>query len=222
MWGIMSISALTTLAVERERAAPGSGKVMGGKKGIGAAGVPQDFKDALVAAIPTEPLSAYTAALGILVGIPIAGANAEGKYLPFRWAAFAVFILATVSTVIVSYTLKRRSPGPVGVEAAAQTSKPRPVPWAEMFAAAIAAAAWGLAMPGSALNTQLSGNPARITAGSIAIGGAALLSVVSLFLTKPSNSNTVTTPPNPQSPVVSGQPVPAASPATPDPVPPGG
>jgi hypothetical protein len=64
-----------------------------------------------------------------------------------------------------------------------------------MSAALIAASAWGLAMPGSALNTELSGNVAKITAASIAIGGSALLALVSMGLTKPSSTTTKPTPP---------------------------
>lgn len=190
----MSIGSLTTLAIEREKAPPQT-VAKGGGAGAGNGQLPQTFKDALTSAIPTEPLAAYTAAIGLLTGI----AASSGKYLPFRWSAFALFLIITGVSVEVSYTLKRKSPGPVGVTAPNPAAghphpKPRTIPALEIFAALLAATAWGLAMPGSALNTQLTGNVATISAGAIAIGGAAVLALVSLFLPKASKSITTAKP----------------------------
>jgi hypothetical protein len=201
----MSIRSLTTLAVERERASPDQGaRVAGGqgRAGVGATAdvIPVDIKDALTSAIPTEPLAAYTAAIGILAGIPASGADA-GKYLPFRWAAFVVFLVITAAAVLSGYRSKRDSAWPVGV--VADPTEPRRWPSLEMMTAMTAAATWGLAMPGSALNTQLSKNAAIISAGSIAIGGSVILYFLSSSLTKPSSTSTKTvkrparmTPPN--------------------------
>jgi hypothetical protein len=193
----MSIRSLTALAVEREKALPTASTVSGGSGGAGNGSVPQSITDTLTAAIPTEPLAAYTAAIGILVGIPITGVHAVDKYIPFRWGVFAAFLVLTFVTILVSYTTKKNSAAPIGVSATADGKKnqPRKLPGLEMSAALIAASAWGLAMPGSALNTELSGNVAKITAASIAIGGSALLALVSMGLTKPSSTTTKPTPP---------------------------
>jgi hypothetical protein len=194
----MSIGSLTTLAIEREKAPPQT-VAKGGSAGAANGQLPQTFKDALTSAIPTEPLAAYTAAIGLLTGI----SASSGKYLPFRWSAFALFLIITGVSVELSYTLKRKSPGPVGVtaaNAAADNPHPKPprtIPALEIFAALLAATAWGLAMPGSALNTQLTGNVATISAGAIAIGGAAILALVSLFLPKASKTTTATKAPQP-------------------------
>jgi hypothetical protein len=74
----MSIRSLSNLAVERDKAPPGEA-AMGGAGGAADGQVPQQFADVLTSAIPTEPLSAYTAAVGVVAGLKTA------NYLPFRW-----------------------------------------------------------------------------------------------------------------------------------------
>ena len=172
----MSIRTLTTLAIARDKAAPGQPASGGGGQAAVAnattgPAIPQQFVDVLTSAIPTEPLAAYTALIGIAAGT--VDLMRPRAYLGFRWGAFAAFALLTVLAVAVSNIRKLTGPGGV-----VNPANRRAFPWAEGGAALIAAVAWGLAMPGSALNTQLTGTVRTITAASIAIGGAAILSLV--------------------------------------------
>ncbi|MGZ6616958.1 MAG: hypothetical protein ACXVFQ_21345 [Solirubrobacteraceae bacterium] len=98
----MSIRSLSNLAVERDKAEPGTA-ALGGSGGASGGEVPQQFVDALTSAIPTEPLSAYTAAVGVVAGLK------AGNYLPFRWSAFAVFLIVTAASIVISYEAKYMS-----------------------------------------------------------------------------------------------------------------
>jgi hypothetical protein len=129
--------------------------------------------DALTSAIPTEPLSAYTAAIGVVAGLK------AGNYLTFRWGAFAVFLVVTAASIIISYETKYTSSS----QQLAKENKRR-LPTIEIVAALVAAVAWGLAMPGSALNTTLKGNDGAIAAAAIVISGATVLSLLTPWLTK--------------------------------------
>jgi hypothetical protein len=163
----MSIRALTNLAVERDVADPGTPA-----KG-GPGGVDTSFVDALTSAIPTEPLAAYTAAIAVVAGLK------TGEYLPFRWGAFVLFLALTAASIYISYVTKDVSSSP---QLAKQNKRSFPV--IETVAAIVAAVAWGLAMPGSALNTLLKGNDGALAAAAITITGAAVLSLLAPWLTK--------------------------------------
>jgi hypothetical protein len=178
----MSVRSLAVLAVARDRAAAGQPAGAGGStpavrdpagldpEGVPATeppasgGVPQSFSDVLITAIPTEPLAAYTALVGVTVGA--LSLDRPADYLPFRWAIFVVFLLITGVSVLTGY---RR-----GAETAL-----RRVPVAEMLAAVVAGAAWGLVMPGSPLNAQISGTARTLTIAAITIGAAAVLTLLS-------------------------------------------
>ena len=146
----------------------------GGQAAVAADGapgqIPQQFSDVLISAIPTEPLAAYTAILGVAASA--LSAAQPRAYLPFKWASFAAFVLITVLAVGVSY--RRKVGGPGGVT---NPASKRAFPWAEGVAALVAATAWGLAMPGSALNSQVTGTVATLTAEAIVIGGATILTL---------------------------------------------
>ena len=73
----------------------------------------------------------------------------------------------TALSVIISYETKYKPPA----RPLAQENK-RSFPLVETLAFLVAAVAWGLAMPGSALNTTLKGNSGAIAAAAIIIGGA--------------------------------------------------
>ena len=73
-------------------------------------GVPQQFADVLTSAIPTEPLTAYTALIGVAVGA--ADPLHPRAYLPFRWGAYGVFLGVTAAAVWVAYCLLYTSPSP--------------------------------------------------------------------------------------------------------------
>lgn len=117
----MSVRSLAVLAVERDKAtaghaAGGGGGAAavagprGGHRG-GREAVPQSFTDVVVSAIPTEPLAAYTALVGIVIGA--VGLDDAGSYLPFRWGAYGVFLAIVVAAVWLAYSRVAR--GPLGV-----------------------------------------------------------------------------------------------------------
>jgi hypothetical protein len=184
----LSIRSLAALAVARDKAAPD--QPAGGGAGQAAlvqtdgtvaaqpagqppaqGGVPQRFADVLISAIPTEPLAAYTALIGIAAGgIDVAHPRA---YLAFRWWVYGAFLALTLVAVWVAYY--RASRGPAGTN---DQSNRRSFPWAEAAAALTAAATWGLAMPNSPLNVQVSGTARTLASASIAIAGASVLSLV--------------------------------------------
>ena len=59
----------------------------GGAAGAEGAEVSQQFVNSLTSAIPTEPRSAYTAAIGVAAGLK------AGNYLRYRWGALGVFVI---------------------------------------------------------------------------------------------------------------------------------
>lgn len=174
----MSVRSLTTLAVARD-AADHNASVGGGGAGAGQGSKDQTFADTLTSAIPTEPLAAYTALIAI-----IAAAKSRDHYLAVRWWVYAVFLVVVVASSEISYRVKASQPQPVGVA----ENRRRRFPFLEILSATIAAAAWGLAAPGSGLQIMLHGETATIAMACITIGGAALLSLIAPFLTKGSNT----------------------------------
>ena len=169
----MSIRSLAALAVARDKAPPAEPVAGGGGDAAAPAApggpfVAQQFVDVLVSAIPTEPLAAYTAIVGLTVGtVDIAHPH---SYLTFRWFCFAAFLVFTLLAITVAYNRKANGPtGPVDR---------RRFPWAEGGAALLAASAWGLIMPGSPLNVALTGTVWTLTSASIAVGATALLALV--------------------------------------------
>jgi hypothetical protein len=177
----MSVRSLVALAVARDKAKPGTAAGGGRAEAAvaGAAGgepaetggVPQQFVDVVTSAIPSEPLAAYTALLGVAAGT--INKSDPRAYLPFRWWVYGVFLFITTASIVVGYF--RASRAPTGTE----PDNRRPFPGAELGAALIAAGAWGLAMPGSAFNTQVSGTPQVLTTASMVVGAAAFLALLS-------------------------------------------
>jgi hypothetical protein len=189
----MSVRSITALAVARDKARPGrpagggaaevavaqpDGTVRGRPAGAppDRGGVPQQFVDVLISAIPSEPLAAYTA---LLAAAAVTLDGPDGKpgdpraYLPFRWWAYGVFLAIVVIAVWVGYL--RASRGPAGVQ---QQSNRRAVPVAEIASALLAGGAWALVTPGGPLIQQLAGNVRTLAVASIVIGAAVLLSFV--------------------------------------------
>jgi hypothetical protein len=178
----MSIRSLSALAVARDAApagkpAGGGGGTAavtpaGGQQVAAASEVPQSFTDVLVSAIPTEPLTAYTALVGITVGA--VDQSKPQSYLAFRWWAYAVFLVVVLVAVWVAY---RRKSKEATTDPKAANPRPLSFPWAEACAALLAAGGWGLAMPGSPLNAQLTGTPRTLAIATVVIGVAALLTL---------------------------------------------
>ncbi|MCU1685753.1 MAG: hypothetical protein JWQ81_6492 [Amycolatopsis sp.] len=82
----MSLSTCTTLAVARDATNPAETTVKLGDEEV-------TWGKALVSAIPTEILAAYTA--GLALAISLATPANPGAYLPFRFAWYGSWLLAT-------------------------------------------------------------------------------------------------------------------------------
>jgi hypothetical protein len=146
----MSANSLGQLAFDRDHTPPG--------ENVGTA------TEVLVASIPTEALAAYTSLVGAVFAAGIANA-----YQPFRWTAYVLFVTLAILAPLAGF---RHRVGPsAGIEH-------RRIPVLECLAAGLAAAAWGLVMPGSPLSTVLHGNGLVFATTSIVLGTTSLLALL--------------------------------------------
>lgn len=142
----MSARSLAQLAVDRD--AEPQGKSF------------KSASDVLVAAVPSETLAAYTTLIGIVLA-----ADIGSTYSIFRWSAYGVFVALAVLAPLALYRHK----------VTAITIEHRPLPVWECFTAGLAAAAWGLVMPGSPLDIVLTGNALVFTTVAIVLGAATVI-----------------------------------------------
>ncbi|CAN5475819.1 hypothetical protein BH10ACT2_BH10ACT2_23850 [soil metagenome] len=172
----MSVRSLTNLAVERDsrtpRAASRRSVVAKSKKSKKKkSDAAEEFAvlapgDALVAAIPTEPLALYTGLVSGIVAFLPEVTEATHSYLPLRWSLFGGSAFFVVLWVIGGYVAAHRQ---------AATRKPPRFPTAELAAALLAFGTWGLVMPESPLRVMLDGASEGITTLCVSVGGAAAL-----------------------------------------------
>jgi hypothetical protein len=144
----MPANCLAKLAEERDANPPGQS-------------VGKNSTEVLTAAVPTEALAAYTAVVGVVLA-----ANIGSAYGPFRWSAYGAFIALAVLAPPLALS-KHRS--------AATGQDYRKLPVLECLTAGVAAAAWGLIMPGSPLTLVYKGNALVFATTAILVGAAALL-----------------------------------------------
>ena len=148
----MPADCLAQLAVKRDTSPPGQS-------------VAENSTKVLAAAVPTEALAAYTAVVGVVLA-----ANIGSGYGPFRWSAYAAFVaLAVLAPPVALY--KHRS--------AAVGGDCRKLPIPECLTAGVAAAAWGLVMPGSPLTMVYKGNALVFATTAILVGATAALGLAS-------------------------------------------
>ena len=159
----MSAKSLAQLATDRDMKPPGDSVV-------------EDSSDVLVAAVPSEALAAYTALIGIVLA-----ANIGTAYGPFRWSAYGAFVALAVLAPIVLF--KHRTAG--------SDKESRTLPILECLTAAVAAAAWGLVMPGSPLTMILKGNASVFATTAILVGAAAVIGLASQRLGTANSKNPV-------------------------------
>lgn len=157
----MSAKSLAKLAVDRDTTPPGQSAV-------------NDSTDALVAAVPTEALAAYTAVVGVVLA-----ANIGSGYAPFRWWAYAAFIALAVLAPLSLF--KQRS--------AASTMESRKLPIPECLTAGAAAAAWGLVMPGNPLALIIQGNALVFATTAILVGAVAVIGLATKWLGTANSKN---------------------------------
>ena len=142
----MSAKSLGELAEDRDVKQPG--------QSIGSA------TDVLVAAVPTEALAAYTTLIGIVLATNIGAA-----YSQFRWSAYGAFVALAISAPLVVYRHR----------VATSSKQKRIFPIEECLVAGLAAAAWGLVMPGSPLGIVLKGNALVFATTAIIVGAATVI-----------------------------------------------
>jgi hypothetical protein len=204
----VSVRSLAALAVERDRAPAGQPALGGagaaavrGPNGQGSArdAMPQSFTDVVISAIPTEPLAAYTALVGVVIGA--VGLGASGNYLPFRWTAYGAFLAIVVAAVWLAYARAAR-----GVQGRRNRYS---FPAGEIFSALVAGGAWGLVMPGSPLDPTLTGTARTLTTTSVLVGTAALLSLLTAPALRTGTSSGTGAGPNPAPKRGAGVPPPA-------------
>ena len=116
--------------------------------------------DVLVAAVPSEALAAYTAVIGVVLASDIGSG-----YGPFRWSAFGVFVVLAVLAPVVFFRNR----------ASESDKNTRHAPYFECVTAGVAAAAWGLVMPGSPLAMMFKGNALVFATTAILVGGATVV-----------------------------------------------
>ena len=143
----MSARSLAELAVDRDVKSPGDS-------------VAGNSTDVLVAAVPSEALAAYTAVIGVVLASDIGSG-----YGPFRWSAFGAFVVLAVLAPVVFFRNR----------ASESDKNTRHAPYFECVTAGVAAAAWGLVMPGSPLAMIFKGNALVFATTAILVGGATVV-----------------------------------------------
>jgi hypothetical protein len=169
----MSLSACTTIAVARDAAAPADKAVKVGDQEV-------TWGKALVSAIPTEVLAAYT--VGLTLAISLATPATPNAYLPFRFAWYGGWLLATP---VIAWLLFQRKAKAHEKVVASEVAGLNALGRAEIIAPTLAAAAWFTAMPGSPWQVYLPGG-AFLLMSTVALSvGATVIGLISQASTKP-------------------------------------
>jgi hypothetical protein len=160
-----------------------------------AAGGVASFAQLLVAQIPTEALLAYTTLLALF---SVGG----GAYNTGRWGLYAATIVVCAVSVIGGYLAQRdygfddtqTGPGPGVGSAPPKADAPGPaqvtalgklhLPYRPVLAAVLSMAVYGLTVPGSPLQFDVSATAFAICSGCLAVGGGVMMSIFAPFLGK--------------------------------------
>jgi hypothetical protein len=161
----MSLTALSTIAAQRDQAPPKRPKRNPQTADETDATEANNYASALVAAIPTEPLALYTF---LTAGIVATIGPDDDQLLELRWTIYGVGIGYIVLWLGVAYYRERPS-----------SARKRKFPWVETVTAVVAFAAWGLVMPESPLNAELTDTGTRtVWTLIITAVGAAILALL--------------------------------------------
>ncbi|HEV2790287.1 MAG TPA: hypothetical protein VGV69_03205 [Solirubrobacterales bacterium] len=166
----MSITRLNTVAVQREKGGARRPKRKPTNAEEAQTTERQGYLDLLITSIPTEPLALYTFLVGTIVATIEAG---EDQRLTMRWWIYAAAIAFIVFWLATSYLRRPKA------------ERKRRFPIAETAAAVVAFATWGLVMPESPLNAELSGDDRTIWTAIVTVAGVALLGLITGSLKKP-------------------------------------
>ena len=105
-------------------------------------------------------------------------------------------MVLTILAIYASYLRDLKAPSTGAPPPPKETH--RRFPLAEIIAASIAASAWGLVMPGSPLDVQMSGTARTLAASTIAIAAAAVLTLLSAPQLKSGTSKMAAASPRPR------------------------
>ncbi len=173
--------------------------------GSTAAGSVAGFAELLVAQIPSEALLAYTTLLALF---SVGGSS----YNAGRWFLYGSAIFACAATVIATYIAKRdygfehaahtnpTAPQPSSRHAEISTTSPTRVsplshlPYLPTFTAMTSMAVYGLTVPGSPLQFELSGPGFGILSGCLAVAGGVMMAIMAPFLGKGNGAVAATSP----------------------------
>ena len=160
------------------------------------------FMQLLVAQIPSEALLAYTTLLALL---SVGGAS----YNTWRWGLYGAALVVCAVAVLASYLAQRNygfedtEPLPesgVGLTLpganasdSAQTSAPAKLhlPYLPVLTAVLSMAVYGLTVPGSPLQFEVSRTAFPICSGCLAVGGGVMMSIFAPFLGKGNGAKAV-------------------------------
>jgi hypothetical protein len=170
----LSVSRLNVTALQRDYSAPKSPELKPTSPDDVVKVTNQGAIETLATMIPTEPLAFYTAMTALFLAELSEGEPLD-QYLPQRWILFGVLAAAIPAYLFLRYRQNRTVSG----------QRLRKGPWAEIFGATAAFAAWALVTPGSPLAAVLEGSAERLTLGTISIGAVAFLTLIGLRLTEP-------------------------------------
>lgn len=135
------------------------------------------FAQLLAAQIPAEALVAYTTLLALLY-------RADGSYNTGRWVLYGFSVIACGATILAAYCAKRNytlHPGAGGVSGGLALHGIRP-PYLPIAAAMLSMAVYGLTVPGSPLQFNVSESAFTLLSGSLSVGGAMMMTILTPFL----------------------------------------
>jgi hypothetical protein len=196
--GVLALGAEAAQPVSGQAAAHPAEQVAAGQPlevGEAQAGSVASFTQLLVAQIPSEALLAYTTLLALF---PVAGVS----YNTGRWGLYAAALVVCAVAVLASYLTQRDygfddtqptpAPGiglaPSGADAPApaQTTALAKLhlPYLPILTAVLSMAVYGLTVPGSPLQFEVSRSAFPICSGCLAVGGGVMMSIFAPFLGK--------------------------------------
>lgn len=169
----MSVSSITSIAVSRDQADPGTTIKVGDE--VATSG------KAVVSAIPTEILGLYTAALTVV--LQFVSDDKPRQFLGLRWWIYGIALGLT--PLVAWWVYKRKTK---------RVASARKLPVFETMGPLVAAGAWFTAMPGSPYQVVLSDAVFGITAGLAVLVAAAVLGFIAPQLTKATDTAPVPVP----------------------------
>jgi hypothetical protein len=164
---------------------PAAGQPDGG--GEAPAGRVASFGELLVAQIPSEPLLAYTTLLALFTASGV-------SYNAGRWGLYSAAIVVCAAAVLGNYFAQRdygfadtaTAPTPTAASARTQVAAlgKLHLPYLPVLTAVLSMAVYGLTVPGSPLQYEVSGTAFAIYSGCLAVGGGVMMSIFAPFLGK--------------------------------------